>query len=58
MKIVQDVYHDIEFEIGRCGEACIKQGEDDDSLEFDHIVLDKSGAEKLIEQLFRYVSGE
>lgn len=58
MKIVQDVYQDIELDIGKCGEVSIKQRDSEESIECDHIVLDKTGAEKLIEQLFRYVSGE
>ena len=58
MKIEQDVYQDIEFDIGSHGECCIKQPDSEDAIECDHIVLDKAGAEKLIEQLFRYVSGE
>ncbi|MEE9690378.1 hypothetical protein V4833_21920 [Enterobacter sp. HK169] len=58
MKIEQGIYVDIEFDIGRCGEATIRQRDDDDSIEHDSIVLDKAGAEKLIEQLARYVSGE
>lgn len=58
MKIVQDVYQDIEFDIGKFGEVSIKQRDSEESIECDHIVLDKAGAEKLIEQLFRYVSGE
>ncbi|MCM7422329.1 hypothetical protein M8R61_21235 [Enterobacter hormaechei] len=58
MKIKQDVYQDIEFDIGHYGEFCIKQPDSEGAIECDHIVLDKTGAEKLIQQLFRYVSGE
>jgi hypothetical protein len=57
MKIEQDVYQDIEFDI-RTGTASIKQDKDDGTGEYDHIVIDKVGAENLIEQLFRFVTGE
>lgn len=57
MKIEQECYQDIEFDI-RAGTVSIKQDKDDGAGEYDHIVIDKTGAEKLIEQLFRYVSGE
>lgn len=57
MKIEQECYQDIEFDI-RVGAVSIKQDKDDGTGEYDHIVIDKTGAEKLIEQLFRYVSGE
>lgn len=57
MKIKQDVYQDIEFDI-RTGMASIKQDKDDGTGEYDHIVIDKVGAENLIEQLFRFVTGE
>lgn len=57
MKIEQECYQDIEFDI-RAGTVSIKQDKDDGTGEYDHIVIDKTGAEKLIELLFRYVSGE
>lgn len=57
MKIEQDVYQDIEFDI-RTGLARIKQDKGDGTGEYDHIVIDKVGAENLIEQLFRFVTGE
>ena len=57
MKIEQECYQDIEFDI-RVGTVSIMQDKDDGTGEYDHIVIDKAGAEKLIEQLFRYVSGE
>lgn len=57
MKIEQECYQDIEFDI-RDRTVSIKQDKDDGTGEYDHIVIDKTGAEKLIEQMFRYVSGE
>lgn len=57
MKIQQECYQDIEFDI-RAGTVSIKQDKDDGTGEYDHIVIDKAGAEKLIQQLFRYISGE
>lgn len=57
MKIEQDCYHDIEFDIDKYGTVSIKQDKDDGTGEYDHIVIDKAGAERLIEQLLNYVSG-
>lgn len=57
MKIEQECYQDIDFDIV-VGTVSIKQDKGDGTGEYDHIVIDKTGAEKLIEQLFRYVSGE
>ncbi|MBT1888206.1 hypothetical protein KK001_07475 [Enterobacter roggenkampii] len=56
MKIEQECFHDILFDIDKHGAVSIKQDKDDGTSEY--ILIDKAGAEKLIEQLFRYVSGE
>lgn len=57
MKIEQENYHDIEFDIEKYGTVRIKQDKDDGTGEYDHIVIDKAGAKRLIEQLLNYVSG-
>ncbi|MBG0639719.1 hypothetical protein I4P06_17115 [Enterobacter asburiae] len=58
MKIEQENYHDIEFDIEKYGTVRIKQDKDDGTGEYDNIVIDKVGAEKLIKQLVSYVSGK
>lgn len=57
MKLQQECYHDIVFDIDKYGAVNIKQDKDDGTGEYDHILIDKVGAEKLIEQLTRFVSG-